>query len=226
MVAIAEKYAYADALSSSPPPSSPAASDKDLFGPMSSPPRASHSTPSKSRPNQERLYSGIQESSNPHNPTSAFYEHPRTRLSLQQANPSQRLDLDLEAGLIPAVSEKEPKTQVLSSYSSRSHLTGSSRSPSLAEIDTKNLSKTTSPSDLQIWPTKQELEQRERAAKKVECRRKWNFIGALPKKQKLYAKLFIGVVVIAAAIGIGVGISRAVHGGVYTKDGGQQSIPS
>lgn len=115
---------------------------------------------------------------------------------------------------------------MLSSYSSRSHLTASSRSPSLAEIDTKNLSKTTSPSDLQIWPTKQELEQRERAAKKVECRRKWNFIGALPKKQKLYAKLFIGVVVIAAAIGIGVGISRAVHGGVYTKDGGQQSIPS
>ena len=70
------------------------------------------------------------------------------------------------------------------------------------------------------------MEQRERVAKKVECRRKWNFIGALPKKQKLYAKLFIGVIVVAAAIGIGVGISRAVHGGVYTKDGGQKGIPS
>lgn len=89
------------------------------------------------------------------------------------------------------------------------------------KIDTKALS----PSDLQIWPTKHELEQRNKEDKKVEARRKWNFIGALPKKQKLYAKLIIGVVVIAAAIGIGVGISRAVHGGVFKSEGNQQAVP-
>jgi hypothetical protein len=214
-------YYDSDPMSSSPPPSSPLGSEKDIdvFGPLSPPPAAAHSTPIRPKKTNQRLYSGIDESSNPANPVSAFYEHPQTRLSLQQAPPPQAYGLDLEKGL--SVPAKEPEHH-LSSYSSRTQLTASSRNASITEIDTN--SKSLATLDSAVWPSKKELEVKAREEKRMECRKKWNFYGTLNKKQKLYVQILVGLVVVAAAVGVGVGISRAVGGGVYKQDGQTSAI--
>jgi len=223
MTPIDEKFGFSsDPMSSSPPPSSPCASDTDdVFTPLKTPRPTAHSTQLASRPSQPRLFSGINESSNPANPTSAFYQHPTTRYSLQQAPP----DFDLEAGLAPPPALTPPPQKeaefTLSSYSSRTHLTTSSRNASVSELD---ITTKTSATDSAIWPSKQELEKNAREVKRQEARKKWNFIGAMDKRQRIAAQVLIALLVVAAAVGLGVGISRAVRGGVYGKGGPQSSI--
>jgi len=62
--------------------------------------------------------------------------------------------------------------------------------------------------------------------KRQEARKKWNFIGAMDKRQRIAAQVLIALLVVAAAVGLGVGISRAVRGGVYGKGGPQSEISS
>ena len=49
----------------------------------------------------------------------------------------------------------------------------------------------------------------------IEKSRGWSPWGKLNKKQKLWAKILVGLIIIGAAVGIGVGISKAVGGGVW-----------
>jgi len=46
----------------------------------------------------------------------------------------------------------------------------------------------------------------------------------MDKRQRIAAQVLIALLVVAAAVGLGVGISRAVRGGVYGKGGPQSSI--
>jgi len=51
-----------------------------------------------------------------------------------------------------------------------------------------------------------------------------NPLRTLNKKQKIWAKAFIALFIIAAAVGLGVGISKAVGGGVWSGNGTTKQI--
>ncbi|KAF2209944.1 hypothetical protein CERZMDRAFT_99998 [Cercospora zeae-maydis SCOH1-5] len=83
-----------------------------------------------------------------------------------------------------------------------------------------------------MWPSKQALQQRHRAEKQqrrqqkgikllVPVRERW---AALSKRTKLIAKLLLGLFIIGIAVGLGVGISKAVQGSYYVKDGSSKPI--
>jgi len=59
-----------------------------------------------------------------------------------------------------------------------------------------------------------------------EARAKLCAFSELTKKQKLWVKIFIALFVLAAAVGLGVGISRAVGGGVWAGNGHNKQIPT
>lgn len=52
-----------------------------------------------------------------------------------------------------------------------------------------------------------------------------NLFKNLNSKQRLWAKIVIALLVVAAAVGLGVGISRAVGGGVWAGQGKSKEIP-
>ncbi|KAI9865910.1 MAG: hypothetical protein M1813_001877 [Trichoglossum hirsutum] len=76
--------------------------------------------------------------------------------------------------------------------------------------------------DCSVWPGKHTLMARKRQAKKKGgmC----NPMRCLTKQQKLFAKILIALLVVAAAVGIGVGISRAVGAGVWKNNNEQRPI--
>jgi hypothetical protein len=47
----------------------------------------------------------------------------------------------------------------------------------------------------------------------------------LTTKQRLWVKIIIALILVAAAVGLGVGISRAVGGGVWAGNGQNKEIP-
>lgn len=55
-------------------------------------------------------------------------------------------------------------------------------------------------------------------------RNRWNPMRKLNKRQKLWAKIFIALLIIGAAVGIGIGISKAVGGGVWKSANEQAPI--
>jgi hypothetical protein len=75
--------------------------------------------------------------------------------------------------------------------------------------------------DCSVWPGKHTLMARKRQAKK---RGMCNPMASLTKQQKLFAKILIALLVVAAAVGIGVGISRAVGAGVWKNNNEQRPI--
>jgi len=54
--------------------------------------------------------------------------------------------------------------------------------------------------------------------------KRWNPMRKLNKRQKLWAKILIALVIVGAAVGIGVGISKAVGGGVWKSANEQTQI--
>ncbi|TKX25169.1 hypothetical protein C1H76_2399 [Elsinoe australis] len=85
------------------------------------------------------------------------------------------------------------------------------------------------PKECQMWPSRQTLKSKARQ-EKCERRRKNCFglskrWGEMPKQKRLIAKILIALVVIAFAVGIAIGISRAVGGGVWTGQNKQTQIP-
>lgn len=70
--------------------------------------------------------------------------------------------------------------------------------------------------DCTVWPGQQTL----RDAKKREKRRGecWNPMRGLDKKARLILKLLIAAVIVGAAVGIGLGISKAMGAGIWNPD--------
>ena len=52
----------------------------------------------------------------------------------------------------------------------------------------------------------------------------WNPMRKLNKRQKLWAKLLIALLIVGAAVGLGIGISKAVGGGVWKSANDQAPI--
>ncbi|KAI8935756.1 hypothetical protein NX059_007276 [Plenodomus lindquistii] len=73
-----------------------------------------------------------------------------------------------------------------------------------------------------MWPSKQAVMDKR---KSYQRKRGAAFFRNLTNKQRMWAKIVIALLVIAAAVGLGVGISRAVGGGVWAGNGKSKDIP-
>lgn len=140
------------------------------------------------------------------NPYSAFYKHPEARRSIDNVSAAQSkthlevntFERDLEAGipLSAATTQQCPKVSV---------------DGRVREVK-----------DCTMWPSRQAvLEKRKDHKRKKGC----NLFKGLTSKQRLWIKIIIALLVVGAAVGLGVGISRAVGGGVWAGDGKSKEIP-
>jgi dihydrodipicolinate synthase/N-acetylneuraminate lyase len=140
------------------------------------------------------------------NPYSAFYKHPDARRSFDSASAPQSkthleistYERDLEAGvpLSAATTQQLPKVSV--------------------DGRVKEVKECT------MWPSRQAvLDKRRDHKRKKGC----NLFQGLTTKQRLWIKIIIALLVVGAAVGLGVGISRAVGGGVWAGEGKSKEIP-
>lgn len=74
-----------------------------------------------------------------------------------------------------------------------------------------------------MWPSRQAVMDQRKTYKRT--RGHCNLFKNLNSKQRMWAKIIIALVVVAAAVGLGVGISRAVGGGVWAGQGRSKEIP-
>lgn len=72
-----------------------------------------------------------------------------------------------------------------------------------------------------MWPTKKAQKAK---AKQQKCAKSWNPMAAWGKKQKMIASAVIALCIIGLAVGLGVGVSKAVGGGVNTMHGTTKPI--
>jgi len=80
-----------------------------------------------------------------------------------------------------------------------------------------------------VWPSKTTLKAK---AHNEKCHRRaancygltavW---GNMSKKQRLYAKILLALCLLALVAGLGVGVTRAVGGGVWSSQGSAKTIP-
>ena len=134
------------------------------------------------------------------NPFSAFYSHPRTRTSVDQAKSESNLHLplynhDLEAGsriTHASVADAVPEP------------------PSHVHRDDK------------VWPCSRQKEKT--LLEKQHERRGCSPFRRMSKKQKFWVQAVLAILIIGAFTGLGLGISKAVGGGVF-KNSQDSSAP-
>jgi hypothetical protein len=131
------------------------------------------------------------------NPYSAFYKHPEARRSMDAASaPQSKLHLgvyerDLEAGSTPGLPLSTATTQ-----QPKTSVDGRVK-------------------ECTMWPSRQTITERRKMSKRAKgCK----LFGSLNSKQRLWAKIAIAMFIIAAAVGLGIGISKAVGGGIWKGD--------
>lgn len=129
----------------------------------------------------------------PSNPYSAFYKHPDARRSLD-ASSAQKQHLDVDA--------RDLETGVPLS-------TATTQAQPKISVDGRV-------KECTMWPSRQAVMDSRKTARR---KRGPHFFRNLTSKQRLWAKIVIALLVVAAAVGLGVGISRAVGGGVWAGQG-------
>jgi predicted lipoprotein with Yx(FWY)xxD motif len=75
-----------------------------------------------------------------------------------------------------------------------------------------------------MWPSLQSQKEKAKMAKKQKCAKSWNPMHRLGRRQKLVVAAVIALLIIGAAVGIGVGVSKAVGGGVKSATGETKPI--
>jgi hypothetical protein len=137
------------------------------------------------------------------NPYSAFYKHPDARRSLDNVSaPLSKTHLEI------TTSERDLEAGVPLSAATTQQLPKVSVDGRVKECT--------------MWPSRQAvLEQRKDHKRNKGC----NLFQGLTSKQRLWAKIIIALLVVGAAVGLGVGISRAVGGGVWAGEGKSKEIP-
>lgn len=168
------------------------------------------------------------------NPFSAFYQHPSTRSSLERAQAESRNHLpltrtssnddDLEAAnntvgrSAPAIIVSE-ELEKYKSTSNQSSVRPSRTNTGLKAFPTTQIHQV--PSRESVWPSRKEQEAQAKLAKRSRLRKNWHCMSGLPRRQRLTIQTLIVLLVIAGAVGIGVGISQAVGGTTYSNTPGQ-----
>jgi hypothetical protein len=142
----------------------------------------------------------------PSNPYSAFYKHPEalreTRHDIHATNSHTKPHLGV------AVHEHDLEQGVPLSVAS-------TQQPVKQSVDGRV-------KECTMWPSRQAvLDKRKSYQRKRGCA----FFRNMTSKQRLWAKIVIALLVVAAAVGLGVGISRAVGGGVWAGQGKNKEIP-
>ena len=130
------------------------------------------------------------------NPFSAFYKHPDARRSLDES----KTHLDVHV--------RDLETGL--------PLSAASTQQPKVSVDGRV-------KECTMWPSRQAMmEQKKRNQRSRGC----NLFKNLTNKQRLWAKIAIALFVVAAAVGLGVGISRAVGGGIWSGNGQTKQIPT
>jgi hypothetical protein len=136
------------------------------------------------------------------NPYSAFYKHPEARRSLDAASaPQSKTHLDVHT--MERDLEAGPPLSAATTQQPKSSVDGRVK-------------------ECTMWPSRQAVMDQRKTYKRA---RGCNLFKNLTSKQRLWAKIIIALIVVAAAVGLGVGISRAVGGGVWAGDGKNKEIP-
>ena len=125
-------------------------------------------------------------------PFSAFYSHPTTRTSFEQAKSESRVHIK--------VYEQDLEAQSIN--------------PSTKET-------AISVKESKVWPSakSQYCNKHSGSAKQGH-----NSLKNLTKKQALAVKILIALLIIGAAIGLGIGISKAVGSGIWKNSNSQRPI--
>ncbi|MCJ1353644.1 MAG: hypothetical protein MMC33_003631 [Icmadophila ericetorum] len=120
------------------------------------------------------------------NPCSAFYSHPTTRTSFEQLKIESKTHIEIyEKDLELGTTPMRVSTEPINSPRNK---------------------------DCSVWPGQERLLQQHLATKR---KRGCHPMRNLSKQQKLFVKLVIAVLIVGGAIGIGIGISKAVGAGVW-----------
>lgn len=136
------------------------------------------------------------------NPYSAFYKHPEARRSMDAASaPQSKTHLDV------TTFEHDMEAGVPLS-------TATTQNPK-SSVDGRV-------KECTMWPSRQAVMDQRKTYKRT---RGCNVFKGLTSKQRLWAKIIIALFVVAAATAVGVGISRAVGGGVWAGQGKTKTIP-
>ncbi|KAF2016033.1 hypothetical protein BU24DRAFT_190580 [Aaosphaeria arxii CBS 175.79] len=135
------------------------------------------------------------------NPFSAFYKHPDARRSMD-GNSNNKMHLDIN------VAERDLESGV--------PLSAATTQQPKVSVDGRV-------KECTMWPSRQAMMEKKKMSRRA---RGCNLFRNLNSKQRLWAKIVIALFVIAAAVGLGVGISRAVGGGVWSSPGQSKPIPN
>jgi hypothetical protein len=140
------------------------------------------------------------------NPYSAFYKHPDARRSLDNdALTPTKTHLDINTY------ERDLESGVPLSAATTQQLAKTSVDGRVKEVK-----------ECTMWPSRQAVLDKRRQHKR---RKGCNLFKGLTSKQRLWIKIIIAMLVVGAAVGLGVGISRAVGGGVWAGEGRSKEIP-
>ncbi len=138
----------------------------------------------------------------PSNPYSAFYKHPEARRSMDAGDVHSKTHLDIHT------TERDVEA-------------GKPLSPATTQQQTPKVSVDGRLKECTMWPSRQAImDQRKTAKRHRGCAAFHN----LTRKQRLWVKIVIALLIVAAAVGLGVGISKAVGGGVWAGVGQNRPI--
>lgn len=136
------------------------------------------------------------------NPFSPFYQHPASRSFLEQ--PSQN----------------QSRTNIVYPTYTQDLESGLIRPSVSNDLPKKSVDGRVK--ECTVWPSQQTLKEKARSEKRRRGRMPWRNLN---KRQMLYLKLAVILVLIGLVVGLGVGITKAVGGGVWSGRGEQHSIP-
>ncbi|ORY11234.1 hypothetical protein BCR34DRAFT_484503 [Clohesyomyces aquaticus] len=136
------------------------------------------------------------------NPFSAFYKHPDARRSMDGTPQASKTHLDV------AVYERDIEAGM--------PLSAATTQQPKVSVDGRV-------KECTMWPSRQAMMEKKKQSKRAKgC----NLFRSLNSKQRLWAKIIIALIIVGAAVGLGVGVSRAVGGGVWSGDGHSRQIPN
>lgn len=190
---------------------------------------------SASEPRPSGATASTQASFNASNPFAYSSANPSTKTSLDQPktasqphSPSLRQDTpDLEAARpTPAVFVTEQLEQYRAANEHPASLPTtnsqtSQRDKADIRIGVKRIQSSTS-----VWPSRAELKKEAKLAKRERLRKNWHIFSDLPRKQRIAIQVLLALIAVCAAVGIGVGISRAVGGTTYKSEGQTEPLPN
>jgi hypothetical protein len=175
------------------------------FGATVEQPKPTHeTTPLRSPPSNESDLSAMaatRDAADPSNPFSAFYRHPDARRSMEMhRNSNSKTHLD--------VYERD--------LEAGTPLSAATTANPKVSVDGRV-------KECTMWPTHQTMVQKKKATQR---QRACNLFRNLNSKQRLWVKIGIALFIVALAVGLGIGISRAVGGGVWAGNGKSKEIPN